>query len=301
MSQIESWRASGLALPISINISALHLQQENFIASLQEALKAHPSVQPGDLVMEILETSVMRDLTKVSRLIEECRELGVHFSLDDFGTGYSSLTYLKRLPVSQLKIDQSFVRDMLNDIDDLAIVEGVLALAIAFNLEVVAEGMETIAQGEMLLQIGCDKAQGYAIAKPMPAAGMIDWIANWQPDASWLDRPSFTRDDLPLLFANAEYRVWLNAIDDYLNGKAPKPGTNPSRFGQWLTINSPVKKGAFKTILSLHKEFHALAEELIVLYGNGQIIEAHAGLAKLHTQQDALLEKLKMLVQENWQ
>ena len=301
MSQIESWRATGLALPVSVNISALHLQQDNFIASLQLGLKAHPAVQPGDLVMEILETSVMRDLTKVSRLIEECRELGVHFSLDDFGTGYSSLTYLKRLPVSQLKIDQSFVRDMLNDVDDLAIVEGVLALAIAFNLEVVAEGMETIAQGEMLLQIGCDKAQGYAIAKPMPAVEMIDWIANWQPDASWLDRPSFTRDDLPLLFANAEYRVWLNAIDDYLNGKAPKPGSNPSRFGQWLTINSPVKKGAFITILSLHKEFHALAENLIALYGNGQIKEAHAGLAKLHKLKDALLEKLKMLVQENWQ
>ncbi len=301
MAQIESWRTSGLKLPVSVNICALQLQQEDFIECLRAALKAHPAVQPGDLTMEILETSAMRDLTKVSRLIEECRELGVSFSLDDFGTGYSSLTYLKRLPISQLKIDQSFVRDMLNDIDDLAIVEGVLALATAFNLEVIAEGMETTKQGEMLLQIGCDRAQGYAIARPIPAADLASWVANWQPDPSWLDRPSFTRGDLPLLFANAEYRVWLNAIDDYLNGKAPKPGSNPSRFGQWLTINSPAKKVNYESILTQHQALHALATELIAQHEKGQAKKALTRLPELHSLQDALLEKLKMLVLENWQ
>jgi EAL domain-containing protein (putative c-di-GMP-specific phosphodiesterase class I) len=123
--------------------------------------------------------------------------MGILFSLDDFGTGYSSLTYLKRLPINQLKIDQSFVRDMLNDVDDLAIVEGVLALAAAFSLEVIAEGMETTNHGEMLLQLGCDLAQGYGIARPMPATALENWITTWHPDPNWVNRTSFVRAELP--------------------------------------------------------------------------------------------------------
>jgi len=118
-------------------------------------------------------------------VIEACRKLGVSFSLDDFGTGYSSLTYLKRLPVALLKIDQSFVRDMLDDEDDLAILKGVIGLALAFHREVIAEGVETVAHGTALLQLGCELAQGYGIARPMPAADMPAWAARWQPDAAW--------------------------------------------------------------------------------------------------------------------
>ncbi|MFI3199013.1 MAG: EAL domain-containing protein [Methylococcaceae bacterium] len=111
----------------------------------------------------------------------------IKFSIDDFGTGYSSLTYLKRLPVTQIKIDQSFVRDMLNDADDLAIVAGVFALATTFNLQVIAEGVETIKQGKMLLQLGCDLAQGYRIGHPMPATDITNWVSSRRPDPSWLD------------------------------------------------------------------------------------------------------------------
>ena len=196
MTQIESWHKIGLSLPISVNISAKQLQQDGFIECLRQLLKAHPTVKRGDLEMEILETSAMRDLAKASQLIADSREMGILFSLDDFGTGYSSLTYLKRLPINQLKIDQSFVRDMLNDVDDLAIVEGVLALAAAFSLEVIAEGMETNNHGEMLLQLGCDLAQGYGIARPMPATALENWITTWHPDPNWVNRPSFVRADL---------------------------------------------------------------------------------------------------------
>ena len=111
------------------------------------------------------------------------------FALDDFGTGYSSLTYLKRLRVATLKIDQSFVRDMLDDPDDLAILKGVIGLAAAFKREVVAEGVETVAHGSALLQLGCELAQGYGIARPMPAEQMSAWVANWQPDAAWSELP----------------------------------------------------------------------------------------------------------------
>jgi len=187
LSQVEYWHTTGLNIPVSVNIGARQLQQESFIESLRTLLAAHPTIKWGDLELEILETSAIDDLNKVSRLIEACRKLGIKFSIDDFGTGYSSLTYLKRLPVTQIKIDQSFVQDMLNDADDLAIVAGVFALATAFNLQVIAEGMETIKQGKMLLKLGCDLAQGYGIAHPMPAADIPNWVSTWRPDPNWLD------------------------------------------------------------------------------------------------------------------
>jgi EAL domain-containing protein (putative c-di-GMP-specific phosphodiesterase class I) len=137
----------------------------------------------------VLETSALEDITGVSRVIEACRELGVMFALDDFGTGYSSLTYLKRLPVALLKIDQSFVRNMLGDPDDLAILQGVIGLAKAFHREVIAEGVETVTHGTVLLQMGCELAQGYGIARPMPAQEFPLWVKNWHSDPAWLDQP----------------------------------------------------------------------------------------------------------------
>ena len=211
---------------------------------------------------------------------------------------YSSLTYLKRLPISQLKIDQSFVRDMLSDVDDLAIVEGVLALANAFNLQVVAEGMETSDHGEMLLQLGCDLAQGYAIARPMPAAALENWITTWQPDPNWVDRPSFTRANLPLLFASAEYKTWLNGVENYIANKGPKPEKSNTRFGLWLANNSALKKADHETILNLHQALYALAEKLIRLHDTSQTQQALAGFPELHELRDALLAKLKRLVLE---
>ena len=114
-----------------------------------------------------------------------CIALGVNFALDDFGTGYSSLTYLRRLPASLIKIDQKFVRDMLHDTDDLAIIEGVIALAKSFKRDVIAEGVETIEHGTKLLELGCDLEQGYGIAKPMLGSGIHTWVDEWQPDDSW--------------------------------------------------------------------------------------------------------------------
>ena len=112
--------------------------------------------------------------------------MGITFALDDFGTGYSSLTYLKRLPVKLLKIDQSFVRGMLTDSDDLAILTGVISLANAFRREVIAEGVETIAHGTMLLVLGCHQGQGYGIARPMPAHAVPHWVNTWRPDPAWV-------------------------------------------------------------------------------------------------------------------
>jgi diguanylate cyclase (GGDEF)-like protein/PAS domain S-box-containing protein len=190
LAQMALWHADGLEMPISVNVGARQLQQKNFAERLQTILAAHPGIKPGSLQLELLETSALEDLEHVSQVIEDCRALGVGFALDDFGTGYSSLIYLKRLPVDVLKIDQSFVRDMLDDSDDLSILVGVIGLAHAFHRQVVAEGVETVSHGVKLLQLGCELAQGYGVARPMPAAMLPGWVATWRPDPAWTDGPA---------------------------------------------------------------------------------------------------------------
>ncbi|KEA63783.1 diguanylate cyclase [Marinobacterium lacunae] len=176
LTQLSRWQAQGLSMVVSVNIAAVHLQHSTFVPHLQEALARYPELKPDQLELEILETSALDNMTQVSKIMRECQAIGVMFSLDDFGTGYSSLSYLKHLPVRTLKIDQTFVRDMLEDPDDLAILKGVLGLAEAFNLEVIAEGVESQAHGEKLLSLGCELAQGYGIARPMPADALPQWI-----------------------------------------------------------------------------------------------------------------------------
>ncbi|MBU2876993.1 EAL domain-containing protein [Aliiglaciecola lipolytica] len=185
LSQIHQWQKIGLDIPISVNISAYQLQQSNFTTRLAALLSAHPEVNPNRLELEILETSALHDTSLVSTTMNTCQELGVRFAIDDFGTGYSSLTYLKRLPAYLIKIDQSFVRDMLEDTDDLAIVQGVVGLANAFQRKVIAEGVESIEHGKALVKLGCELAQGYGIAKPMVAEKIPDWISKWQSENAW--------------------------------------------------------------------------------------------------------------------
>lgn len=185
LKQLSHWQNIGIILPISVNISAYQLQQADFVERLTVLLAAHPEVSPSNLELEILETSALNDVIQVSATMQACIALGVHFSFDDFGTGYSSLTYLRRLPARLIKIDQSFVRDMLDDEDDLAIIAGVVSLAKAFQRDVIAEGVETIEHGTALLALGCELAQGYGIAKPMHADDIPVWISGWKPDVSW--------------------------------------------------------------------------------------------------------------------
>jgi diguanylate cyclase (GGDEF)-like protein/PAS domain S-box-containing protein len=187
LTQISQWQAMGLNLPLStsVNIAAVQLQQPDFTKRLTTLLAAHSDVEPRYLELEVLETSALVDVHHVSTIMNACIALGVNFALDDFGTGYSSLIYLRRLPANIIKIDQNFVRDMLHDVDDLAIVEGVIALAKSFKRDVIAEGVETIEHGTALLQLGCELAQGYGIARPMPASDIPAWVSDWKPDVSW--------------------------------------------------------------------------------------------------------------------
>jgi predicted signal transduction protein with EAL and GGDEF domain len=186
LTDLSHWHMGGMVVSVAVNISAPHLQHNVFPQTLNEVLATHPAVCARHLELEIVESSALDDLDNVSRVMATCHELGVRFAVDDFGTGYSSLTYLKRLPAETLKIDQSFVRDMLEDQEDMAIVQGVIGLAAAFNRRVVAEGVETMAQLHALVSLGCDRGQGFGIGRPMAAAQVSGWFVQWQTHRPWV-------------------------------------------------------------------------------------------------------------------
>ena len=302
LAQMELWQACGLDIPVSVNVGTRHLTQPDFVQRLQILLAQHPNVRPGELELEVLESSALDSIEPISHVIEACREMGVSFSLDDFGTGYSSLTYLKRLPVALLKIDQSFVRGMLEDPDDLAILEGVIGLASAFGREVIAEGVESVAHGTMLLQLGCEMAQGYGIAGPMQAHELPAWAAAWQPAAAWLDLPSTSRDDFPLLVSCVRHRAWMAAFVASLKGECEMPALIELHEGslrKWMNRVGVSRHGsapAYAFIESLHQTLHALASELSVLHAWGCTDEAQERLAELQGISDALQEQLQVLV-----
>lgn len=175
LNQMEQWLKAGLDIEVSINISGYHLESPGFIEKLEQQCSLKQNRFFGKLQIEVLETAALNDIAIVSEIIESCRKFGIRFALDDFGTGYSSLGYLSGLPVDALKIDQSFVRDMIEDAGDKAIVIGIIALAKAFGRQTVAEGIETGAQFKMLLDMGCEVGQGYGISRPMPAGEMVGW------------------------------------------------------------------------------------------------------------------------------
>jgi EAL domain-containing protein (putative c-di-GMP-specific phosphodiesterase class I) len=185
LQQMQHWAALGQHWVVSVNIAARHFQQPEFVARLGDILARFPQVSPQMLELEILESAALSDVQHMRNVMASCQQLGVQFALDDFGTGYSSLAYLKRLPANTLKIDQSFVRDMLEDPDDLTLVDAIIGLAHAFGRHVIAEGVETVEHGLLLLQRGCDLAQGYGIARPMPAAAVMPWAADFVPAQAW--------------------------------------------------------------------------------------------------------------------
>jgi diguanylate cyclase (GGDEF)-like protein/PAS domain S-box-containing protein len=183
--QATQWRAQGLELQVSVNIAPKHMMQKDFATRLAKILAEFPAVPTTMLELEITETAAIEDIAGVAQMINSCKLLGVTFALDDFGVGYSSLTYMRRLPVEVIKIDQSFVRDMLHDTDDLAVVAGVISLSREFQRNVVAEGVETVDHGLHLLRMGCTMAQGYGIARPMQAEEIPSWVRSYTPDPSW--------------------------------------------------------------------------------------------------------------------
>ena len=167
--QISAWQNNPRtrALTLSINVSAKQFRQVNFAKQVQDAVRGY-AIDPGLLKLELTESLLLQDIEDTIETMRALKNVGVLFSLDDFGTGYSSLQYLKKLPLDQIKIDQSFVRDIVNDPSDAAIVRTIIAMAQSLDLDYIAEGVETEDQKRVLLHSGCTHYQGYLFSKPVP-------------------------------------------------------------------------------------------------------------------------------------
>lgn len=179
--QLSEWQSQGLDTQVSVNIAAQHLMHKQFPERLADLFKKYAMIKPQQLHIEITESAAISDFARVNRVIQQCQALGVAFSIDDFGSGYSSLIYLRRLPVNIIKIDQSFIHNMLSDQEDMAVIRGVITLCRDFGRKVVAEGVEKAEQAQILAELGCDYAQGFGISRGIPGHKVIEWTSKHNP------------------------------------------------------------------------------------------------------------------------
>jgi diguanylate cyclase (GGDEF)-like protein len=306
LTQQAIWQEQGHDWVVSVNIASRHLHVPEFYQQLKEVLARHPKVRPEKLEIEILESVGLGDVQRIQELIINCQALGVGLALDDFGTGYSSLSYLKRLPAETLKIDQTFIRDILDDKDDLALVQAIVGLAKTFNRKVVAEGVETIEHGVLLLRLGCDHAQGFGIARPMPANAVVDWAEGFTLDdrlSAW-SQWEWDLRGFPLLVAAHDVREWIDKVilrienETLPVSEATLSDENHCRFGNWYKTDGVARYGAlpaFKDIDPTHIEVHKLGDEIVRLYRNGETEQAREKCMKLHQVKDKLLSQLDQL------
>ena len=302
LQQLTDWHQQGLQLPVSVNISPQYFQHQDFTSQLKSLLEKYPDLPAFSLELEVVETGALEDITHVSRAIEQCAQMGVNVALDDFGTGYSSLTYLKRLPAKILKIDQSFVRDMYFDTDDLAILEGILGMAYAFKRIAVAEGVETVLHGELLLKLGCEIGQGYGIARPMPAEQLPAWTESWQLPSKWRGLTRLGSERIQVLYAQIEHRAWIKAIDDYLAGGRGQPEPmhhEHCRLAQWMRDNLPneaiINAHELEVVHDLHHQVHRIGNQLIAMHLAGEKAGVEIKQRQLNETSQKLIEHLNPL------
>ena len=301
LAQADTWHQAGLALEVSINVCGACLQQPDFDKILAEQLARYPQLPPEYIQLEIVESSALADVETVSEIMAKCTQLGVSFALDDFGTGYSSLTYLRRLPAKTLKIDQSFVRDMQHDPDDLAILDGILNLARAFDRKAIAEGVETLEDGVLLIQFGCRQAQGYVIAKPLPPDQLVNWIGHWQPNPSWTNAAPIDRLGQEILYGIAEHRGWMAMLMDHLTDALPRMRDIESfkcRLGHRLSgsLRSMLSSSVHAEIERSHQVLHDLASDLVERFADGDRQAVADGRSILEHQSAQLLLLLQRVI-----
>ncbi|MDR3371845.1 EAL domain-containing protein [Rhodoferax sp.] len=290
LAQLAQWQTQGIRTVVSVNIDGMQLHDPDFVERLQGQLRQQPTVSPSQLELEILETGALENMPHVSALIGRLQALGIECALDDFGTGYSSLTFLKQLAAHTIKIDQSFVRGMQDDAEHAAIVYSVLGLAHNFDRRPLAEGVETEALGQMLIEFGCEYGQGYAIARPMPSAEVAHWLAQWHAPDSWAHSEAVSPGDMSILLAEVEHQACLHKLYAFATGKTTvEPAAGQiCRFGQWLTKPATQQRFAqhagFATVTTVHARLHQQADLLLDHIRAGA---AHEQVAQLLADMDA--------------
>ena len=306
LAQIATWKAAGLRLTVSVNISIDHLVRPGFAQQLHAILSNHPGACPKDLELEILESAAISDMEYATQALETVSEMGFSFALDDFGTGYSSLSYFSKLPVDTLKIDQGFVRDMLVDPEDLSIVESIILLAKTFNRPAVAEGVESMEHYAMLQHLGCSFGQGYGITRPMPAEEIPGWITQWQKKTTWINVPGIAlpREDVVLLVAKASHQQWIKGVVDCMSNPE-RTGhflhKRQCRFGRWFLGNGYSRYGhlgAYLALQPMYTHINTLVTELLELTIQGTPQDAHARLPELYRQRDDFLQGMDALIRQ---
>jgi len=298
LAQAEELQRAKLALPISLNISAYQLQSKAFSKNLDKSFKNHPHLSGNMLMLEVLETEALRDLNLVSTLIEKCKAKGIVFALDDFGTGYSSLTYLKKLDVIEVKLDQSFIREILSHLHDLAILRSTISLCEMLGHRLVAEGVETMIHGKLLYYLGCNHVQGYAIAKPMPAKKLLSWIKNWSLGEEW-KQSRFSEDELDeIVKLGTEHALAFRNIGHYIYDSKTAVKYTSSRdcpITKWLDSkkNKFQNEEIIKCIKELHEKEHHLGNEIINLVNTNQKAKA---LTKFQASENLRKKLLKTIL-----
>lgn len=306
LQQMNSWLTQDIKLQVSVNIASRHLQSDAFFANLEKVLAHYPAVDSTCFQLEILESSALSDLQAISQIIRTCQEtLGMNVALDDFGTGYSSLTHLRNLTANTIKIDQSFVRDMLDDPDDYTIIDGIIGLAESFGREVIAEGVETTEHGLMLQLMNCKEAQGYGIAKPMPADEFPMWLSHYQPNQQWLecgkqDR-SVKANKLKLFRLISEH--WMTFFVSNMQSKPqdikywPIMGGKLDPCGQWIKRETKVQLFTSESLNRLdkaHQHFHTISQAIYDQYQQGDVDAARETLAELQAAFDEMSNAVEL-------
>lgn len=271
VAQAGRWLASGRRIGINVNLSVHALLTPGFIERLRQRLQGCPGLRPADIQLEIVETKTAVGTDVVGAVVRDCVALGCGVALDDFGTGFSSLSYFRALPAQTLKIDQTFVHDMLEDEDSLRIVEGVIRLAQTFDRRVVAEGVESTAHAILLRRLGCDRGQGYGIARPMFPAQLEPWMEQFRPDPDWTSTGAqrCSAKHISLLLAEPRHRRCFASSMRYLQGD--DAGTafvdeQNCRFGVWLRDEGVPRYAGyaeFAALVSSHHRLHARVSKVV--------------------------------------
>lgn len=305
LKQLHKWHNDNKKVTLSVNISPRQIQLLGFVDFLTNSLKQYPKDMAKFFELEILEVAAIDDMDKVSQVMNGCKNLDINFSLDDFGTGYSSLTYFHRLPIDILKIDQNFVRDMLSKSKDLDIIEGVLKMAHTMKRPVVAEGVESIEIGLMLLNLGCKYAQGYGIAKPMPVENIDKWIKSWEDENIWKHLNEKTTKDLKHYDINAikfGHVQWIEKLRIYLDKKdeayLPEIDENKCQFGKWYKGAGYTRysdKESYPFIQGKHHIVHNTARKIYKLINESEHKKAYELFEKLTSQSKEMLKLLDTL------
>lgn len=298
-------RQFGDGMRFNINLSAYTFKQKELTKYIETLLHDYPDVSPSQIEFEILETSALHDIQEIQEVITFLHTLGITVALDDFGTGYASMAYLKKLNVDYLKIDRSFVMDILTDSGDLRILEATIGLAEAFQSSVVAEGVESEAHSEVLIQFGCYLAQGYAIARAMEADALIEWAATWKPFPSWRQHSPIPQKLFPFLYAATEHRNWFENFNAFIHHKIPTPPEQDHtlcQFGKWLHTERKAlfsDTSDYQELYALHQTMHELSRTIIQTIRLKETDIDVQAMDKLYALHSGLIVYLNTMIQKN--